>query len=69
MHPLVAEFFSLWDRNTYGLCQLAKSAKIAPSTIAEWRRVKNPRLLHMNAALKVLGYKLTITKVENAETL
>lgn len=62
-HPLVREFYRLLaDQQTTAL-DVAERAGLSTGTISDWRTTYAPRVGNLDAALRVLGYRLAIVPV------
>jgi hypothetical protein len=55
--------------NNLALSEVSRRSKIHPTVLIYWKRRRSPMVQTLDKALNSIGYKLTITKVENAETL
>lgn len=64
-HPLVREFLNLTHRERISDKDIAGRAGLGKDTIKDWRYRTTPNLCLFEAALNVLGYRLTIVKMKD----
>lgn len=63
-HPLVREMYELMNRERVGLNDLAWRSGNHKDTLSSWRRRGAPRVDMLEAALNVLGYRLSIEPIK-----
>lgn len=63
-NPLIIKFYGLFILSKYSAREVEKLAGIAESSIFRWKSGRNARIDNFEAALNVIGYTLTIVKME-----
>ena len=62
-HPLVVFLLTECNRQQLSLVELSRRSGVGYDTFKSWRTRCCPLLTHIEAALNVLGYKLTPTAI------
>jgi hypothetical protein len=61
-HPLVRRLFEEMNRQEVTLTELAAESGFERGTISDWRYRRAPKVDHLEAALNVLGLRLTVAR-------
>ena len=64
VHPLVKQFFVLRNQERAPTKLITKRAGLGRDTIAGWAKDNNPTIANFDAALRVLGYRLEIRRID-----
>lgn len=63
-HPLIKKFFRIMNAERATQKQVAERAGLDKHTVGDWRKKSEPTISNFDAALNVLGYRLSIEAVE-----
>ena len=66
-HPLVREMFAIMHRKRIGQNDLCRRAGLSKAVAWTWKSAYSPRIMNLEAALNVIGYRLAIVPKDDVQ--